>query len=126
MVKFRKVHENVLYEAHTRARFVHGQGARGFITYEVVWRPRSGRSELAKRARQVIAHRRSSRNRKMFVTRCAASGALAKRASNSRQVIAHRRSRQVIITPGKCRAASAGTAKYARYRFLGNADGSSA
>ena len=24
---------------------VHGQGARGFITYEVVWRPRSGRSE---------------------------------------------------------------------------------
>ena len=51
MVKFIKVHENVLYAALTRARFVHGQGARGFVTYEVVWRPRSGRSELAKRAR---------------------------------------------------------------------------
>ena len=71
MVKIRKMHENILYAAHTRARFVHGQGARGFITYEVVWRPRSGRSELAKRA------------------------------SNPRQVIAHRRSRQVIITPGE-------------------------
>ena len=80
-MKIRKMHENILYAAHTRARFVHGQGARGFITYEVVWRPRSGRSELAKRA------------------------------SNPRQVIAHRRSRQVIITPGKCRAASAGTAR---------------
>ena len=45
MVKFRKVHENALYAAPTRARFVHGQGARGFITYEVVWRPGSGRSE---------------------------------------------------------------------------------
>ena len=45
LVKFGKIYENVLYAAHTRARFVHGQGARGFITYEVVWRPRSGRSE---------------------------------------------------------------------------------
>ena len=39
------MYENVLYAAPTRARVVHGQGARGFITYEVVWRPRSGRSE---------------------------------------------------------------------------------
>ena len=45
LVKFTKVHENVLYEAHTRARFVHGQGERGFVTYEVVWRPRSGRGK---------------------------------------------------------------------------------
>ena len=39
------MHESILYEAHTRARFVHCQGARGFSTYEVVWRPRSGRSQ---------------------------------------------------------------------------------
>ena len=39
------MHESILYAAHARARFVHRQGALGFGAYEVVWRPRSGRSK---------------------------------------------------------------------------------